>query len=185
MPIDWLLKNPDDADEVVMSDAASTVGIGAWSTQGRAFQIKLSDTIWHEAQVARPSLQGQGVAISVLEMLGSLIAAHLWASSWSGKSISFYNDNPSAAAAIVHKCAKLQRHDMNFLIREFAQIATDNTYMFWGIKIDGAENERADALSRFEKIDDEAGFVMEDKNRVVGIANRILRRLMLHVPENL
>ena len=63
-----------------------------------------------------------------VELMGPLIAVKLWGESFTHKSVSFYNDNPAAAAAIIKKCAKLQRLDLNWMIRQFALIAIKNRF---------------------------------------------------------
>ena len=185
-PIKWLLKRPEDADIEVKSDAATKegTGIGGFSSEGVAFQVKLVDTNWDYAVKFRPSLAGHGVKISVLEMMGALIAARLWGHKWTGKCVTFYNDNPSAAGAIINKNAKLQRHDINYMIRDFAELAVNHSYKFWGVKVDGDENVVADALSRFEKFESHSDYVFESQEAVIKIVNEILNELM-ELPENL
>ena len=182
VPVKWLLKQPDDADVVVKTDAASLVGVGGWSTEGKAFQVKLEDVKWDWAVEHRPSLKNHGVAIQVLELMGSLVAARLWSKNWHLKSVTFFNDNPGAAAALINKNAKLTRYDMNYLIREFAQLAALKRYMFWGIHVRGADNERADALSRFTSWDSK-DYQLEAKELVIKIVNDVLEELVLE-PEN-
>ena len=182
VPIRWLLKQPDEADIVVKTDAASLVGIGGWTSEGQAYQVKLVDVKWEWAVARRPSLKNQGIKIQVLELMGSLIAARLWGKSWQSKCVTFYNDNPGAAGAIINKNANLRRFDMNFLIREFAHVAVHNRYMFWGIHVKGVDNERADALSRF-KTWDSVGYQLEPMDKVIDITNDILEKLVLE-PEN-
>ena len=101
VPFDWILKDPSDADVVVKTDASSLVGIGGFSTEGRAFQVRLSDTVWHKVNIERPELE-----IQILELAGALIAAKLWHHRWEGKCVTFYNDNDGAAAAIIKKSVR-------------------------------------------------------------------------------
>ena len=39
---------------------------------------------------------------------------------------------------------------MQCLTRQIASLAIDNNTMYWGVKIDGDDNDHADALSRFK-----------------------------------
>ena len=185
VPVSWLLRRPEEADIVVKTDAATSegTGIGGWTSDGRAFQVKLVDVRWAWALEKRPSLKGHGVAIQVLEMMGPLIAARLWSNSWKGKCITLYNDNPGAAGALINKNANLRRNDMNHLIREFCMLAATTRFMFWGLHVKGADNERADALSRFSTWDMNR-YKLEPKELVVGVVNDMIEQLVLE-PENI
>ena len=187
VPFDWLERDPSEADVVVKTDASSEVGIGGWSTEGWCFQVRLEDTIWNQVKLARPNLNPKSddkdLRIQVLELTGALIAAEIGHKNWKGKCVTFFNDNSGASAAIIHKCSKLWRLDMNHLIREFCMLSATNRYYFWGVDIDGSVNERADALSRFSDFDTSAWDVVPYQ-RVVDIANSIFEKL-IQAPQNM
>ena len=108
------------------------------------YQIKWSDTILSDLVRVRGTFD-----IHAQEMLGALIAVRLWAHTLQGQCVALYNDNPGAAGAIITKAPPLHRLDMQYMIRELAKLAVKYHFYFWGIKIDGANNDKADALSRF------------------------------------
>ena len=111
-----------------------------------------------------------------LEMVGSLFAAKLWSSHWRYNSITFYNDNPEAAGAIINKHCKLGNHPMKSLCRDFCKEAVDGQYMFWHWKVD-AHNEIADALPRVRSFKDKDTYTYVEQDTVVTIVNNILAQL--------
>ena len=93
----------------------------------------------------------------------------------SDSSVTFYNDNPGAAGALISKAQRLWRADMQGLTREIAMLAIENSTMYWGIEINGDVNEYADALSRFKNYDwEQLGFEMRDPTQIV---NKYLLKL--------
>ena len=162
---DFLLKDPAQADLHIWTDAASTIGVGG--KMGKyAFQVNWDATRRKEILRARP-----GWDIQSDELLGSLVALKLFAPMLTGKSVTLYNDNPGAAHAIISKAPRLHRQDLQFMIREIAKLAIEYKFYFWGFKVDGSENDDADALSRFKLEDDydwnKRGFEMLDASSIV------------------
>ena len=94
--------------------------------------------------------------MQVLELLGTLVAIELWWPLFTGKCVTFYNDNKTAAAA-------LWRNDLQYLIREISFLAIKYKFYFWGIHINGDKNDHADALSRFKPYDwNKLGYTLVD-----------------------
>ena len=91
-----------------------------------------------------------------------------------------YNDNPSAASALISKAPKLHRSDLQCIIRDICKMAIDKKFMFWGVKIDGKVNDYADALSRFKPYDwNTLGYTVID---ATNSANKILEKLLHYYP---
>ena len=94
-----MLKQPDDNDVKVATDASRTEGAcGIWFEKNQAFQVRWCNTIYYEVLKQRPELK-----IHAQELMGTWIAADLWGSQWEGQAVTLYNDNPSAAAGIISK----------------------------------------------------------------------------------
>ena len=142
----YLLKNPDDNDERIATDASGIEGVGGiWLNRKIAFQVRWSDTIYYDVLSKRPELK-----IHAQESMGSWIACEIWGPYLSGKAVTIYNDNPAAASALISKAPPLYRTDLQCIIRDIALKAMMHNFMFWGVKIDGKKNDYADALSRFK-----------------------------------
>ena len=173
---DTFLKKPDEGDIEIYTDASGEIGVGGIIGDSIAFQIRWAKTIWNEVLAVRPELD-----IQVQEAIGPLIALQIARELLRDKSVSIYNDNPGAAAALISKAPPLWRSDMQFITREIAMLAVKNNIMYWGIKIDGKHNEYADALSRFyTKYDwNKLGYKLVD---VTDITNDILFQLMNYYP---
>ena len=173
---DYFLRRPDQGDHQVHTDAAGKKGVGGLIDGKYAFQVRWSDTIWDEAEKLHPDLD-----IHVQEFLGSVVAMDLFSDILTNSSITFYNDNPGAAGALITKAPPLWRADMQCLTRQIATLAIDNNTMFWGIKINGDVNDYADDLSRFKNYDwIELNFIMRD---AIDIVNKYLR-LLAQAPPN-
>ena len=171
----WLLKRPKDGDVSIYTDASGGIGVGGFMNQ-RAFQVHWDDTPYVELMKVR-----SGVDIQVLELLGSLIALELWWPQLVGKSVTIYNDNASAAAAIATKAPALWRSDLHYLIRKITQLSTQYKFYFWGIHIEGKKNDWADALSRFKNYNWEAlGLTMD--GRANALVNAHFQALMKYYP---
>ena len=137
--------------------------------------MRWSDTDYAAVLKMRPELK-----IHAQELMGSWIAFDLWGTQLSGKSVTMYNDNPSAAAALITKAPKLHRNDLQCIIRDIAKMAIEHRFMFWGVKIDGKVNEYADALSRFKPYNwSKMGITVID---ATDNANRILEMLKNYYP---
>ena len=93
------------------------------------------------------------MGIQIQEYLGPVVAMDLFSDILSDSSVTFYNDNPGAAGALISKAPRLWRSDMQGLTRDIAMLAIENNTVYWGIKINGDVNEYADALSRFKNYD--------------------------------
>ena len=82
---------------------------------------------------------------------------------FTGKCVTFYNDNKAAAAAIETKAPALWRNDLQYLTREISFLSVKYKFYFWGIHINGDKNDHADALSRFKPYDWKGlGYTMVD-----------------------
>ena len=141
-----------------------------------AFQIKWKDTIWDQVLAARPD-----VDIQVQEYLGAVVAFDLFSDIIGDSCVTLYNDNPGAASALICKAPPLWRSDMQCLTRHIALKAIELNTVYWGIKIDGKDNDHADALSRFKAYQwDSLGYIMRDPKETI---NKYLL-LLLNYPQN-
>ena len=170
--LEYLLKNPDDNDDQIATDASGVEGAGGiWFSRKIAFQVRWKDTIYFQVLKQRPELK-----IHAQELIGAWIAFDLWGSQLAGKAITIYNDNPAAAAALITKAPPLYRTDLQCVTRDIALMAMKNRFMYWGVKIDGEKNDYADALSRFKQYPwKQLGIHVID---ATNNANRILTKLL-------
>ena len=149
---DLLLKHPGDGDFKLFTDASSKWGGGGYLMNKNEkillkFQIDWDDTILKQLKRIRP------IEIDVLELLMSIVGIVVILPKLKNKSISIYNDNPTAAGAIRTKAPRLYRLDLQFLVRKLATLAVENKFYFWGIHYtvkDGDAMKLADDLSRFQ-----------------------------------
>ena len=141
------------------------------------YQIKWDDTKFKKLVSTRG-----GFDIHAQEMLGALVAVRLWANKLKYECVAVYNDNPGAAGAIKSKAPPLHRLDMQFMIRELSKLSVNHQFYFWSIKVDGVNNEKADALSRFKPLQkfniDASQCIMEDKDRTQKIVNEYMDGLI-------
>ena len=142
--IDFILRDISTADITVYTDAAYTVGMGGFSTQGDAFRIK-----WGHTQVPHIAADRTGIDIQFMELLAPIVMAMMFAHQWSGMAVKFMVDNSSAVSALTKKQAKLHRFDMNYLIRVFFTLARHFRFKTFAVHILGKDNTLADHLSRF------------------------------------
>ena len=184
----YLLKSPSAITIDIYTDAASTIGAGGflniidkkhkdYGIKKLGYQIKWDNTLLKQLIEKRGSFD-----IHAQEMLGALIAVKLWAPRLTGACIALYNDNPGAAGAIITKAPPLHRLDMQYMIRELAYLATIYKFYFWGIKINGDENDKADALSRFKDLSqfelNSAHCTLEPMNITQKITNEYMQGLI-------
>ena len=181
---DWILRNPDSADFTIYTDAATRHGVGGWmGTQ--CFQIRWEDTRLHELVAQRKkyiSDTEEAVDIFFEEYLGSVTAVLLWAPLLVNKTVTIFNDNPGAAAAMIRKAPPLHRLDCQYLTRLLCQTAVKFNFKFWAVHLDGKHNKLADALSRFLPVDFE-----KEKLQLVPcktIVNQVISNVMKQ-PRNL
>ena len=174
--LEYLVKNPDDNDDQIATDASGVEGAGGvWFNKKLAFQVRWSDTIYYEVLKERPELK-----IHAQETIGAWIAFDLWGEQLSGKAVTVYNDNPAAASALITKAPPLYRTDLQCIIRDIALKAMMQRFMFWGVKIDGKVNDYADALSRFKPYPwKKLGYTIID---ATDSANKILSKLLFCGP---
>ena len=141
----------------------------------QAFQVRWSNTIYHQVLKIRPELK-----IHAQELIGAWIAFDLWGDQLKGKAVTIYNDNPSAAAALISKAPKLYRSDLQCIIRDICMMSIEKRFMFWGVKIDGKVNDYADALSRYKPYNwKQLGIKVVD---ATDSANKILTQLLNYYP---
>ena len=185
MSFDLVLKNPNDGDFKLFSDAASTIGGGGYAVDKNnrvlfRYQVDWRDTILDKLKTYRP------IDIDVLELIMSIVGVLLLVPNLKNKAVTIHNDNCGAAGAIRTKAPKLYRLDMQFLIRFLATLAVENKFYFWGIHFTvkhGTEMQIADQLSRFT-------FCNNNNNNVTNIINcanivDILFKGLLNHPKNL
>ena len=101
---DYFLRSPDQGDHQVYTDAARSEGVGGLIDNTFAFQIRWEETIWDEVEQLRPDMD-----IQVQEYLGPVVAMELFSDILSDSSVTFYNDNPGAAGALISKAPPLWR----------------------------------------------------------------------------
>ena len=172
-----LMKKPDQGDHIVFTDASGTIGLGGVIDNEYAFQIEWKHTIYDKVLNERPEMD-----IIIQEYLGPIVVLEYFKDEFKNSTITFYNDNPGAAGALINKAPPLWRSDMHCLTRFMAKTAVEQHIMYWGIKIPGKQNIDADALSRFYTSVDwsEKGYKMID---VTNCVNKCLQ-LLLHCPKN-
>ena len=134
-------------------------------------------------------LDPNNVDITLLELLGSLIAIKLWINLFSHKCVTIYNDNPGASGSIVTRAPKLYRLDMQYLIRTLALLAVKNKFYFfgvWCIDAHSANMKIADGLSRFYNDDYcnplKNDIILESSNLVINIANDLISGIAKQPP---
>ena len=168
--LEYLLKNPDDNDDQIATDASGVEGAGGvWFNKYLAFQVRWSDMIYYDVLQKRHELK-----MHAQELISAWIAFDLWWDQLAGKAVTIYNDNPAAASALITKAPPLYRTDLQCVIRDIALKAMTQRFMFWGVKIDGKVNDYADVLSRFKPYQwKEMGFIVIDATKN---ANTILNK---------
>ena len=187
VPFDLILKNPDEADYKLYTDASSTIGVGGHMDQV-GFKIDWKDTKLDTVRLIRgKNDNGQWTTdITCLELLGPVIACELWAEKLQGKTVTIYNDNPGAATTIATKAPKLYRMDLLFLITYLSKLAIKYNFKFWGVHLFNEEMDLADGLSR-DKMEIKYQFdekLKNDSSNALTICNNILSQLAL-APNNL
>ena len=88
--------------------------------------MRWKDTIYFQVLSKRPELK-----IHAQELIGAWIAFDLWGVQLAGTAVTFYNDNPAAAAALITKAPPLFRSDLQCITRDFSLNAMKNRFMFW------------------------------------------------------
>ena len=149
---DLILKNPDDGDFKLFTDATTESGGGGFLMDKNKnilykFQIDWKNTILYKLESMC------NVDIELLELLMSVVGIVLFKDKLKNKSISIYNDNPGAAGAMRTKAPRLYRLDLQFLIRKLASLAVEYKFFFWSIHYtikNGYYMQIADDLSRFK-----------------------------------
>ena len=174
------LKTPDEADRDITTDASTEIGMGGHSKHA-AFQIRWEDTKYALVKDHRGVFD-----ITLMELLGSVVAAELFGPDMDGKSVTIYNDNPGAAAAIGSKTPPLYRMDLHFLTVYLCKLAANYNFKFWGVHCTDERMKFADGLSRFKK---EKKYQIEPRyqdlsDEATVICDAILTKL-LNVPINL
>ena len=110
----WLLHPRDKGDIEVYTDAATSQGVGGFIDfgpgHGSHFAAMWTDTArWKE-----PALKPD---IVYMELLGVVLAAELYGSRWTGKSVRFWCDNWAVCKILKRKAACFRRRDLNDLVR--------------------------------------------------------------------
>lgn len=183
IPFELILKNPDDADFKIYTDAASTLGLGG-HMGNQSFQIDWKNTKLDLVKTIRGKTSNDEwtTDITCLELLGPVVACELWAKQLSGKSVTIYNDNPGAAATLVTKAPKLYRLDLNFLIIYLSKLSVKYNFKFWGVHLYDENMNTADKLSRL-KIKNGPNMI-DCSSQALNICNNILDELCM-IPNNL
>lgn len=138
--VDFLLKRADERDVVVYSDASSTVGMGAFDSMGKCFQVRWSSV--HSLSVP--------VDIYFAEMLACVCFLLARAEDYAGKSITIFVDNVAVEWSLRKKSCCFHRKDVAHLLRLLCQCAITHKFYFWVERVSTADNVIADALSRFD-----------------------------------
>ena len=170
-----ILKPAYKTDIRVYTDASSKIGIGGWSSQDKCYQTRWENTFLKEVEKKR------GIAtvdIQLMELLGLIVAAKLWAPTWRGKAVTFYIDNPGAYHAVKEQCAALHRLDMDCLVRQLCELSIKFEFKFWVILILGKNNGRADALSRYYPVNTSYKLTYEQNSTVNFATNNCLAQLL-------
>lgn len=141
VPFSYYLSDPKAADISVCSDASGTIGMGATATTGEYFQCRWTD-IW-------PSVGGLDIYFG--ETLAIVVFAELLSARWTNLNVTLYIDNACTEWALRRKRCKDGRLDIACLIRCIAATANERRFRFWSERISSADNEIADALSRFRE----------------------------------
>ena len=187
VPFELILKNPDDADYKLYTDAASTIGVGGHMGQV-GFKLEWKDTRLDMVKTVRGKNSNNEwtTDITCLELLGPVIACELWAEKLRGKTVTIYNDNPGAAATLATKAPKLYRMDLLFLITYLCKLAIKYQFKFWAVHLFNNEMDLADGLSR-QKTDYKYQFnnnLIDNSDNALIICDNILSQLAL-APNNL
>ena len=117
----------------VYSDASGSFGCGAFCSQFGAFQVQWPPS-WSTTD------------ISVKELVPLIIAAALWAPSWTGHRICFHVDN-MAVVAIIQK-QRARDNSLTHFLRCLSFYASYFRFEFSAEHIPGSLNTAADAISR-------------------------------------
>ena len=121
-------------DFIVTSDAASSIGFGAFYQNDWFAQMWSVDTL--------------SLNIAIKELIPVVIAAKLWGFLWERKRIEFQSDNMAVACCL--KMGSCKNRYLAFLLRVLKILAINNSFTFTATHIEGVRNRRADTLSRFE-----------------------------------
>ena len=88
--------------------------------------------------------------MSLLELVPIILALFIWVSEFRNKKVSFYIDN-QALVSILNKRTSKDKQIMK-LVRCLVLLTMSNNLQFKALHIEGAKNEIADAISRFQML---------------------------------
>ena len=175
IPLEFVIKDPSEAELHIYTDASSTIGVGGW-TCGHYFQL-----LWHMTNLMYVDAYRGTLDIQFLELMGAVVAAELFGPQLQYKAVCFWIDNTGAVGDIKSKAPKLWRHDLQYLIRRLAYCAIKYKFMFYVNEIEGDRNGLADALSRNYNLHDYMSPIqiqMWQKHNASEIVEDIFKNLM-------
>lgn len=127
------------SDMELYTDASSTIGFGGYY-QGAWFQ-------GHWPSDLQLNLEDK-LSMAFMELYPIIVSACLWGHTWTRKRVLFHCDN-QATVHIINKGRSRVPLIMR-LMRRLVLIAAKHNFAFSAVYIEGAKNEIADALSRFQ-----------------------------------
>ena len=152
MSFELLLKHPKDGEIIIYTDACTEIG-GGGLIRG------LGTTIYFQVRWTNTAKAGveqfRKIEIDVLELLMSVAAVQMIKPWLKNKTVTIFNDNPGAAAALRTKAPPLGRMDLQSLIIALANLAYEKKFYWWGVHRVVKESwdmTLADKLSRFQQV---------------------------------
>lgn len=136
IPMQFILKNPDDGDITIYTDA-SDKGLGGYSKDiHKCFAAAFSAQLVRERD------------IQWRELCAITLAVLLWGKLFRDKAVSIFCDNNAVHWCLKKKCSSLKRQDLQRLILIICASAVKHRFYFYSNFIPGEENVIADFLSR-------------------------------------
>ena len=143
MPMRWIVYPRDSADFTLVTDAATTLGVGGYQHKNGGLWYK---RMW--ADTKRWSTHKYRPDIVFMELLGVVAPLIMWAKEWKSKAVHVYCDNSAVVSLLISKCACFRRPDLNALLAKLATIAIRGRFYVWIDHIEGAKNKVSDNISR-------------------------------------
>ena len=145
--IEFLVKNPSDADIHVYTDASGNteLGFGGFSTENVFFQHK-----WSEFPKEKLKFDKKGnVDIYFGEFAAIVAIVELYAPRWKNRSVTFHCDNKAVYHSLLRKYTRTYRPLLTAFIHRICTLSAQHHFHFWIEWIEGERNHLADALSRY------------------------------------
>ena len=178
IPLEWIIQDPQEFDDMAWVDAATTLGAGGCTQSGIAFQYLNRDTIYSVAKLFR-----NGIDIKLLEFIAIYVIAVLMCEKWKYKNVKLYSDNPVVVSSLIKQRAPLGRRDLHYMVVKFAELSAKYHFRYWVAGIHGDDNILADDLSRFKSAYQNNNLTFSDYEFVlasdaIAIANGVFRDLL-------